>query len=370
MTNSCILSRVARLGRWRFSSAAAVETPSLLIPTRHSRHAPPPACLSAVQLHEITEEVLKTPPGALIRYLTSERDDSVHAWESADIAVQKVEWLIRGYSAHVSNTIMHKIYPVESMEDPAHCILKIKDLLRKLEKEGNLYMELRQKVRLQLDIEARNGLDEDSDDDEEAETSVPQVFASPGQTIAMFDTLLDTMAVTTSPDTPCQVGDIVTKVNLRFEQDGGQVLNVNPSTVPTQLTYNAALRAIANTPNCSDKTRDDALLNAFGIFDSLIDKNVKRNAATFNYMIQTVSKFVPPSEMAGNIARALWMMAVDRKVVDDNIMRALEQVDPGNYPMYEEFVRATIREKTIKDIPHNWRKWGKSQRYDSSDATY
>lgn len=302
--------------------------------------------------------------------MTSERDDSIHAWESADVAVQKVEWLIRGYSAQVSNTIMHKIYPVESNEDPVHCILKMKDLLRKLEKEGNLYMELRQKVRLQLDIEARYGLDEDRDEDENTETSVPQVFASPGQTIAMFDTLLDTMAVTTSSDTPREVGDIVSKINLRFEQDGGQVSNVNPSTVPTQLTYNAALRAIANTPICSDKTRDDALLYAFGIFDNLIDKNVKRNAATFNYMIQTVSKFVPPSELAGNIARALWVLAVDRQVVDDNVMRALEQIDPGNYPKYEEFLQATIRGKTIKDIPHKWRKWGKSQRYDSSDATY
>ena len=135
------------------------------------------------------------------------------------------------------------------------------------------------------------------------------------------------------------------------------------------MTFNAALRAIASAPNSSDKTRDDALLYAFGIFDNL-DQSVKRNAATYNYMIQIVSKFVPPSEMACNIARALWALAIKNQVVDDNIMRALEQVDPGNYPKYEEFLQQTIREKTLKDVPHRWRKWGKSLRYDSSDATY
>lgn len=369
MTNTAILlSSASRQIQRRFSVAAsAVETK--IIPTRHSRLAPPPACLSSVQINEVTQEVLETSPGLLIPYKTSARDDSFHAWQVADHSIQKVEWLIRGLSAQINDSIMNKLYSVDSEEDPAQCIVQMQSLIRKMEKEGKLYMDLRQKMRSQLAVEARRQRDDDLEDDH-SEVSDAQIFASPGQTIAMFDTLLDSMAVFAGPDTPGQVGDIFAIVNKRFEEDGGVAFAVNPNTVPTQLTFNAGLRAIANSPNASEKTRDNAILYAFTTFDALQDTHVKRNSATYTYIIQTVAKFIPPSELAGNVAHAMWMHARNDQVVDTNVMRALEMVDAGNYKKYQAFLQDTIREKTVRDIPHSWRKFGKSLRYSASDDTY
>lgn len=369
MTNTAILLSSASRQIQRCFSVASSAAETKLLPTRHSRVAPPPACLSSVQLDEVTQEVLETSPGLLIPYKTSARDDSAHAWQEADHSVQKVEWLIRGFSAQINNTIMNKLYSVESDEDPAQCIVKMQSLVRKMEKEGKLYMEYREKMRSQLAVEASRQQDDYLDD--QFDDSAMLTFASPGQTIAMFDILLDSMAVSTDPDTPAQVGGIFRKVNERFEQDGGVSLAVNPNTVPTQLTYNAGLRAIANSPNTSEKTRDDAIIHAFSAFDGLEDlTHLKRNSATYAYIIQTIAKFIPPSEMAGNVAHAMWMFAKEDQVVDINVMKALEMVDAGDYPKYQTFLQDVIRDKTIHNIPHSWRKLGKSLRYNSSDDTY
>jgi hypothetical protein len=371
-----MLSRIARtcISRRSLSVAVAVEAPpDTHLPIRHSRHAPPPACLSPVQLNEVSQEVLETPPGLLIPYESSTRDDSFHAWEVADRTIQKVEWLIRGYSAQVNNTQQQNLYSVDvdSNEDPANCVTKIQDLMRKMEKEGKLYMDLRHKMRSQLALEDQNERDMDELEDEpDISMTTPQVFASPGQTIGMFDALLDTMSMATGPATPVQVGDLLKRVNERFDQDGGLQFNVNPNTVPTRMTFNAGLRAIANTQNDNEKTRDDAIMYAFATYDALQDANVKRNAATYAYMIQTVSKFIPASEMSGNIAHAMWLLAAEHQVVDTNVMKAMELVECGEYEEYQTFLQETIRGKTIHDIPHHWRKFGKSLRYSSDDDTY
>ncbi|KAI2503885.1 hypothetical protein MHU86_10532 [Fragilaria crotonensis] len=372
MTNSAVLLSSASRQIQRKFSVAASALKTKVIPTRHSRHAPPPACLSSIQLNEVTQEVLETPPGLLIPYKTSARDDSFHAWQVADHSIQKVEWLIRGLSAQINDSIMNKLYSVESEADPAQCIVQMQNLMKKMEKEGKLYMDLRHKMRSQLAVEAGRQLDDDDKDDadETDKSADAQIFASPGQTIGMFDTLLDSLAVSTGPDTPALVGELFRIVDERFEQDGGLSFNVNPNTVPTQLTYNAGLRAIANSPNNSEKTRDDAIVHAFATFDALQDTHLKRNAATFAYMIQTVARFLPPSELSGNIAHAMWLFATDDQVVDDNVMRALEMVDTGGYPKYETFLQDHIRGKTIHDLPHSWRKLGRSLRYSSSDDTY
>ena len=369
MTNTAFLVSSASRQMQRKFSVAASDLKTKLIPTRHSRHAPPPACLSSIQLNEVTQEVLETPPGLLIPYKTSARDDSFHAWQVADHSIQKVEWLIRGLSAQINNSMMNKLYSVDSEADPAQCIVQMQNLMKKLEKEGKLYMDLRQKMRSQLAVEAGRLLDDDVNDDD-TDTSDTQIFASPGQTIAMFDTLLDSMAVSAGPDTPARVGDLFRIVDERFEQDGGIALNVNPNTIPTQLTYNAGLRAIANSPNNSETTRDDAIAHSFATYDALQDTHLKRNSATYAYMIQIVAKFLPPSEMSGNIAHAMWLFATNDQVVDTNIMKALEMVDASNYPKYHDFLRDHIRGKTIHDIPHSWRKLGKSLRHSSSDDTY
>lgn len=342
------------------------------LPTRHSRSAPAPACLDATQLKEGADEVLGTSPGALIPYEPSKRDDSLHAWEVADEAIQKVEWLIRGYSAQVQNTSVQALHRHQSLGDPSHCLSGIQQLLDKMEKEGKLYMDMRRKMRSQLAVEEQ-GDEADkfarSNDLGEAESEIAR-FASPGQTITMFDTLLDTMCVATDPNTPELVGALLSRVNDRFEQDGGHEINVNPNTVPTQMTFNAGIRAIANTQPGSEKTRDDALMHAFVTFESLRESHAKRNAATYAHMLQVVAKFIPASQMAGNVAHGLWHMAKDDQVIDTNVMRAMEMIDSGNDSKYENFMEETIRGKEIHHMPQKWRKFGKAWRYLQVDDTY
>lgn len=366
----------------RFISNAA-SGQNLKIPTRHSRHLPPPACLQIDQLRDVTDEILESSPGSLIPYNPSSRDDAWHAWDLGDVTIQKVEWLIRGYSAQVENTQMHKQYAIESNEDPRKCIDQMMKLVQKMEEEGKMYMDLRLKMRSQLAIEDGKDPDEDLSwrnkdvemdkerlNGQSSDGDRGQAFASPGQTIGMFDTLFDTMSMVTDHNTPATVGNIIKRIEERFQQDGGLAYNINPSTVPTQMTWNAGLRAIANTNNSCEKTRDDALTSAFSIFDHLGDANAKRNGATYTFMVQIVAKYIPPSEISANVAHALWHLAKEDKVINKNLMKAMEIIDSGGYERYEQFITENVRGKTIEDIPQDWKMSGISLRYASEDDTY
>jgi hypothetical protein len=286
---------------------------------------------------------------------------------------------------------MNKIYSVDPTADPHDCVEAIGKLLLRMEKEGEMYMNLREEMRSQISVEERKEqIDSEEDDGDELifsgdpevdedisdvqnEISVnkPRPFASPGQTVVMFDSFLDTLSLATDANTPDHVRKLVTKVMQRFDQDGGLEYNTNPNTVPTQMTYNAALRAIANTENLSEKTRDDALLVSFEVFESLKNAvNAQRNAATYAYMIQIISKFFPPSEMSGNLAHALWQLAIEDQVIDTNVMRGMELIDCRDYEKYEKFMKDRIRGKTVEDLPQSWRKYGRSRRYKREDETY
>jgi len=377
MVNALPLSR---LGCVRKIYLFTTSSRNFSIPTRHSRHLPPSACLSIDHLKDISQEVLSSSPGSLIPYNKSERDDAFHAWGVADTTIQKVEWLIRGYSAQVLNTQMQKEYAVKSNEDPSESIKCILDLIQKVETEGDIYMKLRNEMRSQLNLNQKSEQDKFFDEygDQETDTDsqnfpeIDRVFASPGQTIGMFDTLLDTISMATDSNTPVMVGNIFDRINKRFELDGGMAFNVNPNTVPTQMTYNAALRAIANGDNTGEKTRDHALMHAFDIFHLAKSAEKKKciNAATYNYMVQIIAKYVPPSEMCGNLANAFWNLAKEDRVVDSNLMRTMESVNCGGFEKYETFIDKNISNKDIEDIPKAWKVFEKSLRYNEEDNTY
>jgi len=377
MVNALPLSR---LGCVRKIYLFTTSSRHFSIPTRHSRHLPPSACLSIDHLKDISQEVLSSSPGSLIPYNKSERDDSYHAWGVADTTIQKVEWLIRGYSAQVLNTQMQKEYAVKSNEDPSESIKCILDLIQKVETEGDIYMKLRNEMRSQLNLNQKSEQDKFFDEygDQETDTDsqnfpeIDRLFASPGQTIGMFDTLLDTISMATDSNTPVMVGNIFERINKRFELDGGMAFNVNPNTVPTQMTYNAALRAIANGDNTGEKTRDHALMHAFDIFHLAKSAEKKKciNAATYNYMVQIIAKYIPPSEMCGNLANAFWNLAKEDRVVDSNLMRTMESVNCGGFEKYETFIDKNISNKDIEDIPKAWKVFEKSLRYNEEDNTY
>jgi hypothetical protein len=243
-------------------------------------------------------------------------------------------------------------------------------LIQKIEKEGKLYMDVRMKTRSQLALESQ---DKDLERDKSLFPKLPNIlfkFAPPGLTVCMFDTIFDTMSVASDSNTPDQIGQLWEKVKQRHELDGGTSYNANPHTTLNQMTLNACLRAIANSPNTSDKTRDDAMINGFMIFRGIDEAGLIRNSATYAYMIKLISNFMPPSQMAGNIAHALWILAVNDKVVDNNVMRALELVDAGDYTIYSSFLERVIKGKTVNDVPKDWLYNKDRFRYDLKDDKY
>ena len=202
----------------------------------------------------ISDDYLHTMNMRLIR----KKRRHVHAaWEIADVTVQKVESVIRGFSYLVPGTMWNrwltdpKHKPQSSlntsetankaMEDipPSDLFILQQQLVDRLIDEGHAYMTIRNvrmedmygkkgstpmigsfdalgnRVVVQQKEETTNekvenspllnesnddGEDEEAEDDDEIEEedSYMYDFAAPGPTTAMFDTMLDTMACTAS----------------------------------------------------------------------------------------------------------------------------------------------------------------------------
>jgi hypothetical protein len=198
--------------------------------------------------------------------------------------------------------------------------------------------------------------------------------AGPGPTVDMWDTLLDTGAVTASRETPVDMARILRRVLERHDEDGGAERNTNPYTVPTILTFNAVLRGVANAPyvkgdddDNAARMRDEALQTAFGVYDEM-RFHVDRNAATYAYMLRVVAKFLPPSKTRGNIAHGLWTHAKRNHVASRQVLEALHHTNiPSNGVDFDEWFRDNV---DIKNTPVNWRKNYKLRRYNRDDETY
>jgi hypothetical protein len=188
----------------------------------------------------------------------------------------------------------------------------------------------------------------------------------------MYDTMLDSMAVSAlTTVSPRDYKDILEDVLLRHMQDGGPELNVNPYTFPTVLTFNAALRGVANTKYSSEaneeEIRDAALETAFGIYDEM-RWHVDRNSATFQYMLFVVGKFLPPSRSRGNIAHGLWTQAKRHHVASSQVLEALHDAHaPSNGAEFDEWLQ---QHEDIRKTPLDWRSQHKMKRYHRSSGTY
>lgn len=214
----------------------------------------------------------------------------------------------------------------------------------------------------------------DSDNDTQSNPNEYYWCATPGPTVDMWDTLLDSMAVTATRETPSTMMTILQRVLERHEEDGGFERNTNPYTVPTIRTFNAVLRGIANTPydnnnhNNNTDVRDSALEVAFGVYDEM-RFHTERNAATHQYMIQVVNKFLPPSKTRGNIAYGLWTLAKRDHVASQEVLDALLSVFSSNNGVeYDNWIKENGTD--TKRMPLSWRKNHKLRRYNRNDATY
>jgi hypothetical protein len=346
------------------------------LPIRHSRHLPPPVCHT--ELQDLTDELLQ------VKFPLEHTSDM---WHAMDTIIQKGEYVMRGHAACIPMTLYHHHHHTMSSssdnDSPTIHIAQMQAIVDRFQEEGMLYMDTirrrRHAVVLYSQDESHDSTTGDDTEDStlsslrDSPNQVGDDCASPGPTVDMWDTLLDSMAVTATKETPTTMLTILQRVLERHEEDGGAERNTNPYTVPTILTFNAVLRGVANTPfdnnNSNDHyVRDNALQTAFGVYDEM-RFHAERNAATYQYMIQVVGKFLPPSKTRGNIAYGLWTHAKRNHVASQEVLDALHQT--GFSTNGDEFDKWLKENPTdTKHMPLNWRKNYKLRRYNKNDATY
>ena len=186
----------------------------------------------------------------------------------------------------------------------------------------------------------------------------------------MWDALLDSLAVSSTATSPLELKEILEHVLARHHQDGGPEYNINPYTVPTILTFNAVLRTVANFPihpQDNSTLRDEALEVAFGVYDEM-RWHVDRNSATFQYMLEIVTKCLPPSRSRGNISFGLWTQAQRHHVASSQVLQALRQAHvPSNGEEFDEWL---AKHDDIRKTPLNWRREHKMKRYNQKSGIY
>jgi hypothetical protein len=197
-------------------------------------------------------------------------------------------------------------------------------------------------------------------------------FALPGPTTAMYDCLLDVAAVT---------GDVncADKINVwhelaftRHQLDGGCRTNRNIYTVPTALTFNALIRYAVSVPvrDGDLELRDTALAWAFSTYQTLDEVEiVHKNAASVNYLLQVIAKYMPPSRIRGNIAAGVFHQARYRGLVNSAVVDAYIAANtPSNCPEDDAYIRDTLRGP--QPIPPKWKRDSKKYRYNPREDFY
>lgn len=228
-----------------------------------------------------------------------------------------------------------------------------------------------------------NDNDNNNDDNDNNDDPRLVTFSSPGPTIRMYDTYLDAMAVHPTEATPKQVMAVLANIIQRYDDDGGNKLNTNPHTIPTVLSFNGVLRACANTPITNERTRDEALTTAFTVYDAFQEYLQPKNAASFAYMIQVVTKCIPPSLTRGNMALTLYKAAEEERVVDDILLDAMKELHSvSNGTVHDEWFEKHLKHHHVKGpepfgkpfkepiLPKEIRSFAKKYRYRQEENIY
>jgi hypothetical protein len=119
-----------------------------VLPFRHSRHRLPLICTDPTQLAELTQQLLEAPLGGVFRY-TDGRNSRDEAWQAANDAVQRLEFLMRGHAHTLPGTQWNRWLPssagaVRAADpDPAVTIAAMESLVDRLWEEGHSYMAVR-----------------------------------------------------------------------------------------------------------------------------------------------------------------------------------------------------------------------------------
>ena len=418
------------------ATAANDSSPPPIVPILHSRKALPRVCLDPSELNDMTEHVLSTEAGNLFQFqrnttssVMSALEDSKAAWNTADGTVQMVEYLMRGHAAKVPGSLWNEWTAAPSgAEDPLKSLVIMDMLLDRIWDEGHFYMTVRQKHWSQVALEddllhagsnadeslaadwrkfaredtivnddgndtgwkATEASVEEDSDDTGTSGDMMEDFAMPGPSVDMYDTYLDTIASAAAlVQSPENTPPLLTSKNAfatletilsRHQLDGGDDVNTNRHTLPTQISYNAVMRTAANLPfesgddlSSAEVYRDWAIMASFSAHDALTHAaGLERNSSTYAYLLQVVAKYMPPSTYRGNVARGLWKLAKTNGVYNAQVQEALLLANAtSNGPDHDEWLDENIRGKDWRtDAPHRWRRRVQKYRMVPKQTTY
>lgn len=299
-------------------------------------------------------------------------------------------------------------------------IEKMRTLLERMEAEGKTYVELRSKFRIQhakttkqskkvdkssmfsvagVDVDMYDDdVDVDTDDDTDSDSKgegdsdadawrlkslISNYGTPPGPTVTMYDLILDAIAVSiSSSKDPLSLLKASRELHSRAIQRHnldvkGGVDGLNPTSCPTAVTFNALIRgAVSVSGTKSDEVRDYAIENGFFAFNNMFHHDVvHRNSSTYKNLFDMISGHFPVGAMRGNIAAGIWEKAVQDKVVDLSVFKAMSNL--GNLKhgqIYDEWWKKVEgdfkQDANGYGLPMVWGKNKNVRRFDKRFDTY
>lgn len=396
----------------------------LRLPTRHSRKQLPTVTTDIVELTELAAEIIESHIGTLYTYDQYARDKKEAttrntAWDIADVTVQKVESVIRGFAFLIPGTMWNRwlsSVKVETIADiPASDILVLQQqILDRLLDEGNAYMTIRatrmeemygkkdsEKIKGTIDAKGNRIAEEtpkaevnkSNSEDSRDPNKVPEEdsyiwdFAHPGLTTCMFDTILDSIACTAAQTSDRhETFDLAIHLHehlmARHTNDGGDDKNDNVHTRPTAVSFNSLIRVVAELPydssvNISTATapweevfyRDQVVTTFVSTLQIMHECGVvHRNSASFKYVLDCVAKYFPPCRIRGNISNGYFQQARYMGLVNDSVVASFIAANkPSNDEWNDEFIRDNLQSGKW---PVKWKHDSRKLQYSSKDDVY
>lgn len=423
------------------------------LPTKHSSKRLPTVVTDLTQLSDMAAEIANAEIGHLFAYTHNypnnnknwkpatgssptkeEASDAMAAWEAADATVQRVEAVVRGCAHFVPGTLWNRwVPPSVTPPQQQHSDSTAFDLLLQIQQqmvdriydEGYAYMTMRshhllsrvQQPSVKSELHRDVGEDDNAllDEGEGHTSSTPDNnsvkedssmydFALPGPTVAMYDTILDTIACCcatlqqqgTDGGGPREEEEekalqLLNAANhfhnvamVRHSMDGGDASNVNLHTRPTAVTFNALIRVAANLPYATIPTakspsttthhhavqlRDEAITTAVSTLQAMQECGiVHRNSATYTYALECMAKYLPPSRIKGNICSGMFHQARYVGLINESVIQAYTNANrPSNDALDDAFIRDTLE---AGNWPVKWKRESRKRQHHPREHVY
>lgn len=386
----------------------------------HSRHHEAPVA-PYHQLSKLTSSILTAPLGSLYSFSPQDLQNYLHPHDVSDVITQKVEYIMRGYSALIPKSLLEcpsktqlnyrldipkqgsKEYTewTEQRSEKywSEYVSQMEALVTRLEEEGDHYQQMAEEYRLaQLSPTIPSNDEPTNNNTNNTSTNyitnnitnnntkpIQEQCSSPGPSIHIYELLLDAHTLITAPSTPFPkssrsflqtLQSLHTTILHRHNLDG-QYQNTNPKTMPTTITFNAILRAISKLPYLPptqntiqhlstmsipiQQIRDDTLLLTFQTYEQMTSTTTThRNSCTYLYLLTILHTILPPCRSRGNMVRYYIDQACQEGVMTQSLLEWLVETkmeEDGKH--YYQWVDQWMEEYggSHQDFPLTWRRF-------------